>query len=379
MEVLDSQFRTSSGGIMTKRLEEEFAKRFHTKYAISFINGTATMHAALAAAGVGLGDEVIVPPLTMASTSFAVIHCGATPVFADIDPDTWTVDPASVEERISPRTKAIIPVALYGLLPDLDPLMDLAGEHGLFVLEDDAQCFLGYYRGRMGGSIGHAASFSFQSSKHLTSGEGGMVTTSDPDLATRIRRVSSLGYAAVEGGAGRGKITKETIQDPNYERHVCIGWNYRMPELCAAVALGQVERIEELVGMRQKVARLYDEVMEECDWLVPQSVPGDRIHSYWSYVARIDGTSVSWHDFRRKFVELGGDGIYAAWKLTYLEPAFRDRLISPHQRQNYSKGLCRNAEAVQPRLLQFKTNYLDLEQAAQIMDALSRTIRDLGG
>jgi perosamine synthetase len=377
-EVLESQFRSSGGGVMTKRLEQEFARRFGTGYAISFINGTATMHAALAAAGVGPGDEVIVPPLTMASTSFAVLHCGATPVFADIDPETWTIDPGSVEALISPRTKAVLPVALYGLLPDLDPIMELAGEHGLFVLEDDAQCFLGYYRGRVGGSIGHAASFSFQSSKHLTSGEGGMVTTNDPDLATRIRRMNSLGYAAVEGSAGKGKITKETIQDPDYERHVSIGWNYRMPELCAAVALGQVERIDELVGMRQRVAALYDEAIEGCDWLVPQAVPEDRVHSYWTYVARIGKRSVSWHDFRRTFLEEGGDGIYAAWQLTYLEPAFRDRTLSPHQRQRYGKGLCRNAEAVQPLLLQFKTNYFDLDRAAEVMDALSRTIRTFG-
>jgi perosamine synthetase len=176
-EVLDGQFRTSSGSNMTTRLERAFAERFNTRYAISFINGTATMHAALAAAGVGPGDEVIVPPLTMASTALVVLQAGATPVFADIDPQTWTLDPQAVAARITPRTKAMIPVAIYGLAPDMDGLMALAAQHKLFVLEDDAQCFLGYYQGRIVGSIGHAASFSFQSSKHLTSGEGGMITT----------------------------------------------------------------------------------------------------------------------------------------------------------------------------------------------------------
>jgi len=126
MEVLQSQFSTSRGANMLNRLERAFAEKFGVGYAISFVNGTATLHAALAAAGVGPGDEVIVPPLTMASTSFAVLHAGALPVFADIDPETWTIDPASIRERITERTKAIVPVAIYGLSPDMDPIMEIA-------------------------------------------------------------------------------------------------------------------------------------------------------------------------------------------------------------------------------------------------------------
>ncbi len=181
-EVLDSQFRSSAGSLMNTRLERAFAERFGTQYAIAFNNGTATLHAALAAAGIGPGDEVIVPPLTMASTSFAVLHCGATPVFADIDPHTWTLDPRSVEQRLTPRTKGMIPVSIYGLAPDMDPLMEICERRGLFCLEDAAQCFLGYYNQRVVGSIGHASSFSFQSSKNLTSGEGGMVLTNDGEF-----------------------------------------------------------------------------------------------------------------------------------------------------------------------------------------------------
>ncbi|HRJ42758.1 MAG TPA: DegT/DnrJ/EryC1/StrS aminotransferase family protein, partial [Caldilineaceae bacterium] len=218
-QVLDSQFRSSAGSLMTKPLEQLFAETFDSRFAIAFVNGTATMHAALAAAGVGAGDEVIVPPLTMASTAFAALHANAIPVFADIDPHTWTIDPKSIAACITPRTKAIIPVALYGLAPDMDGIMELAARHNLFVLEDDAECFLGYYKGRIVGSIGHASSFSFQSTKHMTSGEGGMITTNDEGLAEGIRRFNSLGYAAVGAAAGKGKITRETIQDPLYERH----------------------------------------------------------------------------------------------------------------------------------------------------------------
>lgn len=171
-QVLSTEFRSSSGATFMRRLEVSFSKKFGSTYAIAFVNGTATMHAALEAMGIGDGDEVIVPPLTMSATTFAVLQANATPVFADIDPDTFQIDPSSIEQRITPRTRAIITVALYGLSPDMDPIMKLADKHGLKVIEDNAECFLGKYKGKLVGTIGHCSSFSFQSSKHLTSGEG---------------------------------------------------------------------------------------------------------------------------------------------------------------------------------------------------------------
>lgn len=369
-EVLNLQFRASSSGGMTKRLENKFAESFGVKYAISHVNGTATMHSALLAGGIGPGDEVIVPPLTMASTSFAVLHANAIPVFADIDPHTFTIDPADVRRKITPHTKAIIPVALYGLSPDMDAIMEIAGEYNLTVIEDDAQCLLGYYKGRIVGSIGHMASFSFQTSKHMTCGEGGMLITNSDGLADKIRRFSNLGYAIVSGKPGKGKIAKDAIQDPEYERHICVGWNYRMSDLCAAVALAQVERLEELVGQRVRVARLYMEAIRGCKWLIPQSVPDGCKHSYWTYALLLQNNGeFNWHDFRKKYIEFGGDGVYAAWQLTYLEPAFR------LQKGNSRKDLCPIAESIQPRLLQFKTNYMEMEIAGQKADALAKTIR----
>lgn len=373
-EVLDAQFHTSAGSLMSTRLERKFAERFQSEYAIAFINGTATMHAALVAAGVGPGDEVIVPPLTMASTSFAVLHAGAVPVFADIDPYTWLIDPQSVEQQITTRTKAIIPVALYGLAPDMDALMMIAARHKLFVLEDDAECFLGYYKNRIVGSIGHASSFSFQSSKHMTSGEGGMITTNDEQLANHIRRFGSLGYAAV--GANAGKITKNAIQDPTYERHASIGFNYRLPELCAAVALGQLEHLDELVALRTQTAQLYTQAIADCRWLIPQAVSADYVHAYWTYVVKLENNKAfTWADFRNKYLEYGGDRFYGAWQLTYLEPAFRAQTFGAEQPQHFGHGLCPVAEAVQPSLMQLKTNYFDLDIAEQKAAALHRTIK----
>ena len=371
---------------MTKRLEEKFAELFGVKYAISHVNGTATMHSALVAAGVGPGDEVIVPPLTMASTAFVVLHANAVPVFADIDPDTFTIDPVDIERWVTPHTKAIIPVALYGLAPDMDAIMEIARKRNLVVVEDDAECFLGYYKGRIVGSIGHLASFSFQSSKHMTSGEGGILITNDEELADKVRRFGNLGYGATSGAPGKGKITKDVIQDPKYERHISIGWNYRMPELCAAVALAQVERLKELVEQRIKVAQMYAEAVKGCDWLVPQTVPDGYRHSYWTYVLKLENNGeFSWYDFRNKYIELGGDGIYAAWQLTYLEPAFLRQGYHPegcpvdypldngHIRQ-YGPGMCPTAESIQPKLFQFKTNYMDMSDAQQKTEALAKTI-----
>lgn len=379
-EVLAADFRSSSGSVMMRRFEECFASRFDSPYAISFVNGTATMHAALEAMGIGPGDEVIVPPLTMSATTFAVLQANATPVFADVDPETFQIDPESIRDRVTPRTRAIITVALYGLSPDMDPIMALAAQHGLRVIEDNAQCFLGTYKGRLAGTLGDCASFSFQSSKHLTSGEGGVILTRDLQLAEGIRKVQSLGYAGVS--ATKGKITKRDIQNPGYSRHVTMGWNYRMPELCCAVALAQTEKIDALVQRRLEAARIFHEATREFhDWFVPQKVGAEYTNSWWSWVTRIEDERVTWDAFRDRFLANGGHGVYAAWKLTYLEPMFeqlnllgRERYISADNLERYRPGLCPVAEHLQPRLVQFKTNYWDIDVAHQQADILKRTL-----
>jgi perosamine synthetase len=368
---------------MMRRFEEAFAKRFNSKFAISFVNGTATMHAALEAWGVGPDDEVIVPPLTMSATTFAVLQANATPIFADIDPATFQISASSIEACITPRTRAIITVALYGLSPDMDPIMKLAKKYNLLVIEDNAECFLGTYKNKTVGTLGHCASFSFQSSKHLTSGEGGIIITNDPDFAEKIRRVQSLGYSGVS--ATKGKINKLDIQDPNYSRHVSMGWNYRMAELCCAVALAQLENIDNLVDSRIRVANLFNQaILGHEEWFIPQKVGADYTHSYWTWVAKINDPNISWYQFRDRFIEFGGDGIYAAWKLTYLEPMFldmnllgRERFISSENKLKYKKGLCPVAESLQPQLVQFKTNYWDYDLAKKQAAILSKTLASL--
>ena len=218
------------------------------------------------------------------------------------------------------------------------------------------------------------------SSKHLTSGEGGIVLTDSLQLAESIRKVQSLGYAGVS--AIKGKITKKDIQDPDYARHVTMGWNYRMPELCCAVALAQTENIDALVQRRRDVAKIFhDATFRYHDWFRPQYVGPEYTNSYWTWVCRLDTKRVSWHAFRDRFLANGGDGVYAAWRLTYLEPMFevcnllgRERYISPENLARYKRGLCPIAELIQPQLVQFKTNYWNLSRAHEQAEALQKTL-----
>lgn len=379
-EVLNNQFSSSKNYSFVTELEKEFAEKFNSKYAIAMVNGTVTLHAALEAAGVSEGDEVIVPALTMSSTNMCVLFANAIPVFADIDPETWTISIDDIRKKITPKTKAIIPVSLYGLSSDIDEIMEIADEYGLAVIEDDAQSFMGYYKDRIVGSTAHMSSFSFQAGKHMTCGEGGMVVTNDADLAVTLRRFSGLGYASI--GLEKGRISKDDIQSPTYERHIMLGWNYRPSDLCGAVALAQLQRLDELVEMRKIAAHHLLEAVSGCSWLQPQRVPDEYENAYWTMVLRLDTDKVSWKEFHDKFKEFGGDGIYGAWMLGYLEPMYlkqdfmgREKIIARYGEYKYEKGLCPIAESIQPQLLQFKTNYWDEADAVEQAKILRKTIQ----
>ena len=380
LEVLESEFRSSKYVNMTQKFEEEFAKFFDSKYAISFINGTSTMHAALEALEIGVGDEVIVPPLTMSATTFAVLHANATPVFADVDVDTFQISIDSVKNRITNNTKAIIPVGLYGGCADLTELVNLCAPRGIHIIEDNAEVMGSTLNGKKVGTFGITSSFSLQSSKHLTSGEGGVLITDDIEFAQKVRRVQSLGYAGV--GATKSKISKADIQSPEYSRHVSMGWNYRMPELCAAVGLAQVQRVNELVSVRTSSAKLFSEAAAGFEEILkPQKMVPNSTNTYWTWAAQINLERADWNLFRKTFKANGGDDFYGAWKLTYLEPFFKERkllgrekFIKPEHLSSYKEGLCPNAEFLQPRLVQLKTNYWELDKAKVQAEALNKTL-----
>lgn len=375
LDVLDKEFSTTQNSIYNNRLESEFAKKVGCNYAIGHVNGTSTMHTALAALGVGIGDEVIVPCLTMSSTSLAVLHNGSIPVFADVDKDTYLITAESIEAVVTQKTKAVITVSLYGLCPDYDSIIKVCKKYNLYLIEDNAECMLGKYKGKIVGQFGDFASFSFQASKHLTSGEGGMLTCSDVNLADRARQFNTLGYAGVD--AKQGKISRNDIQDPNYSRHVAWGFNYRMSELQAAVALGQLERAEELVNQRIRVAKLFDYAVDGLKKVKKQYVPEKCENSYWAYsiILNSDDPMTDWYRFRDLFQKNGGDSYYAAWKLTYNEPYFEKKVQNMNGVwQKFNNELCPTAEYLQKRMIQLKTNYWNISEAEKQAEILRKTI-----
>lgn len=230
----------SSNGKYIQQFEEAFAKFCGVKCALSCCNGTASLHLALLALGVGPGDEVIVPTLTFVATANAVSYCGATPVFVDSEIETWNMDTSLLEDLITPRTKGIVVVHIYGHPVDMDPVLAVARKHGLFVIEDAAEAHGAEYKGRKVGSIGDIATYSFYGNKIITTGEGGMVVTSNRELACRIRQLRAQGM-------------------DSHRRYwfPVIGYNYRMTNVAAAIGLAQLEKVNWHVTRRREIATQY--------------------------------------------------------------------------------------------------------------------------
>ncbi|MDP3954715.1 MAG: DegT/DnrJ/EryC1/StrS family aminotransferase [bacterium] len=394
-EVLDSGFGSSTSGNMNQRLERAFAERFGVKYAVTSNSGTSTLHQALVAFGVGPGDEVILPALTVVMCGYAVLHVGAKPIFADVDSKTFLMDPSDVEKKITIKTKAIMPVHMFGQVCNMEAILKIAKNHNLYVIEDCAQCYLGTdSRGRIGGTIGDIGSFSFENSKHLSTGDGGILITNNEVFAERMRKFGGLGFKNIKAENGQVRKNKDVFQDPLYLRHDAFGWNYRLPEVAAAVGLAQVERIDYLVSKRQQIAYKYLEAIERtgCDWLVPQGVPLGAVNSYYTFAVRYEGEErlgISWYEFRRKFMELGGDGIYAALALIYNEPVMQ--MISGSGRFFHDiegqgailKGFVENAqcpvsEKIQKKLMLFTSNQGIEEDMNIQMNALEKAINYFG-
>jgi len=383
-EVLDSGFGSSTSGNMNNRFEAAFAAREGAKYGVTFNSGTSTLHASLDAVGVGYGDEVITAPLTVISNLNVILAQNAIPVFADIDPNTFNIDPADVARKITPKTKAIMPIALYGLSPDLDPLMELGKKHGIAVINDAAEACGCFYKGRRMGEIADITSYSTENSKHITTGDGGIIITDNEEYARKTRKFGSQGYAALKASDSRIRSNKDIFQDPTYKRHDAFGYNYRMPEVAAALGLAQTERMDFFLKLRADIARMYLDVVKDCDYLVPQKVPEGYNNTYWTVAMRYERTDVSWQDFRHKFIDFGGDGIYAAWALLYHETTITSGVWKKRCPPLYDKinfpmsGLCPSAEAVQPKIMQFVNNYGSTDEAAPMVEALAKTIRHFG-
>jgi perosamine synthetase len=380
-EVLDSGFASGTSGNMNSRLERAFAEKFGQNYAITFNSGTTTLHTALWAAGVGFGDEVIVTPLTVIACMNAILYCNAIPVFADVDPDTFLIDPKDIRKKITSKTKAIMPVHLYGQVCNMTEIMSIAKEYDLFVVEDCAQCYLGTHNGQIGGTFGDVGSWSFENSKHLTTGDGGIITCNNEDLADRIRKLNSQGFRNATAICGKIRVSKDIFQNPSYKRHDRFGFMYRLPEVAAAMGLAQLEKLDWFVEKRESMAKAYKNVLNatNCDWLIPQLTPENDRNSYYTFAVKYLNDDTNWEVFRKKYVENGGDGIYAAWMLSYKEDSVEDinKMLEKMnlRKLNTQESFCPNAEEIQPTLMQFTTNQKDEEDIKIQAEALYKTIR----
>lgn len=260
-------------GDLVESFEREFAAFCGAKYAMTCVNGSVALRIALIAAGVRPGDEVIIPPYTFIATSTIVLEANCVPVFVDIDPDTYNLDPSKIEAAITKRTKAIIPVHFAGMACDMDKIMAIAKKHKLRVIEDACHGHGAAYKGKKLGSIGDAGCFSFQSSKNLTSGEGGMIITNDEKLYDMMNSLRNVGR--VKGGQW-------------YEHHY-LGCNYRITQLQAVLLSCQMKRLSEQTKRRHDNGTLLNSLLEKIDGIKPlKRGVGETIHSYHIYIFRYD-------------------------------------------------------------------------------------------
>jgi len=261
----------SSAGKYVNEFEQRFAEYIGCKYGISTTSGTTALHLALAALKIGRGDEVIVPAFTMIAPVFAVVYTGAKPVLVDADPETWNIDVNKIEEKITPNTKAIIPVHIYGHPCDMDPIMEIAEKYNLWVIEDTAEAHGAEYKGKKVGSFGHVSCFSFYANKIITTGEGGMIVTNDEKIAERARRLKDQAYSP--------------------ERrflHTDIGFNYRMTNIQAAIGLAQLEHIDEFVERRRRNAYLYNSRLKDVPGITLPPEKEWAKNVYWMYSILIE-------------------------------------------------------------------------------------------
>jgi dTDP-4-amino-4,6-dideoxygalactose transaminase len=270
IRVMESGILTnkSGSGFYVTQFEEAFAKYIGSKYAIALNSGTAALHSSLIAAGVSRNDEVLVPSFTFVATAEMVALIGAKPVFIDINPNTFCINPTKVEDAITNKTKAIIPVHLYGLTADMQPLLEIAKDHDLVLIEDAAQAHGAEYHNTKAGNLGDMACFSFYGSKNMVTGEGGMVTTNNREQADQIRLIRN-----------HGEVSEY--------KSIMIGHNYRMPELEAAIGLVQLQKLPKFLEHRQRNAKALSSSLNNIKTLQLMNVPQGYKHAWYVFTVRL--------------------------------------------------------------------------------------------
>lgn len=312
--VLKSGWLTQGVAVWT--FEQQFAMYLGVKHAVAVNNGTTALHLALLALSIGPGDEVIVPATTFIATVNAVTYTGAKPVIVDVDPVTWTLDPIAVRRAITPKTRLILPVHLYGVPADLVTLGEIADEHGLFVIEDAAEALGARHQGRLVGSIGKLGTFSFYGNKTITTGEGGMITTNDDDVADRLRLLRGQG------------------QTPGRRYwHEVVGFNYRMTEIQAALGRVQMERLPWILGRRWAVLKGY---RDRLPGLRFQECFGSTQHGVWGVAVVLDGLA---NRVMRELETVDGIETRPVFPPMHLMPMYADHRPRPIAEWLHDRGL----------------------------------------
>jgi perosamine synthetase len=335
VEVLRSDWITT--GPKVAEFEEAFAEYVGARYAVSFSSGTAALHGAAFAAGLGPGDEAITTPMTFCATANCVLYQGARPVFADVCSDTLNLDPDEVGRRITSHTKAILPVDYAGHPADLDPLLELADRHGLVLIEDACHALGAEHKGRQVGSISHMTVFSFHPVKHITTGEGGMVTTNDVELARRLRMFRNHG---IESDA-----RQRQAQGQWYYEMVALGYNYRLTDIGCALGLSQLRRLDANLARRREIAARYNASSQDMRAVIPPAVRPDVNPAWHLYPIRLDlpklrvGRAEIFRALRAENI-----GVNVHYIPVHLHPYYRERF-------RYQGGECPVAERAYEQLI----------------------------
>lgn len=369
LEALRSGCLSRNGGRMVRQLEQEFAAAIGVEHAVACSSGTACVHLAVAALDLEPGDEVIVPPITDIGSILPILWQNAVPVFADVNPLTMVLDPASVEANITERTKAVIAVHLAGLCCPMDELLALCRRHGIVLIEDCAQAYCAEYKGRSAGSMGDMGCFSLQQSKHITCGEGGLMVTSNAEYARRALLFSDKAWPRDSGTLGSC-------------RFLFLSQNYRMSELNGAVALAQLRKVEAVVQRRRERAAQLIREMAGIEGVAPPWTPAEAKHSFWLFMLRVTAPEVDTQAFGEALVAEG----VPAWVRyivdpLYLSPIFTQRRtygtsgypFTPYSHQVYARGLCPGSEQALAKVIaiQWNENYAE-EHVCQIAAAIRK-------
>lgn len=333
-DVLRSDWLTT--GPAVSQFEEAFGRYVGAEHAVAVANGTAALHLAMLAAGIGPGAEVIVTAMTFAASANAARYVGADVVFADVRPDTLTIDSNHVADLVSPRTRAVVAVDYAGIPCDLDEIMAIAEEHNLVVIEDACHAPGATYRGRKVGSIAHLSTFSFHPVKHLTTGEGGMVTTNDPALDKRLRQFRNHGIDS-------DFRQREELGTWAYDM-AALGFNYRLPDISCALGLSQLEKLPAWVERRRKIASIYERMFVEMDHVRTLQEPDDRESAWHLYPIIFEGNEpATTRQQAFDSMRAANIGVNVHYRPVYLHSYYRSL--------GYEPGLCPIAEAAYDGLL----------------------------